>query len=61
MYQPAGEMEESSRAVGESEDLPSREQVIEKTFTEEQEIAAHQLFEARGMDVLGPPHIPEWP
>ena len=59
VYQPAGKMEEFFRAVGESKDLPSREQVIERTYTEEQSDAVHQLFEAHGMKVLGPPLILE--
>jgi quercetin dioxygenase-like cupin family protein len=36
VYQPAGKMEEFFRAVGESKDLPSREQVMMKTYTEKQ-------------------------
>jgi hypothetical protein len=36
VYQPAGKMEELFRAVGEPKDLASREQVIKKTYTEEQ-------------------------
>jgi DNA-binding transcriptional MerR regulator/quercetin dioxygenase-like cupin family protein len=59
VYLPAGKMEEFFRAVANSEDLPTREQVITNTYTEEQKIAVHQLFEAHGMDVLGPPHIVE--
>jgi quercetin dioxygenase-like cupin family protein len=59
VYQPAGKMEEFFRAVAKSKDLPSREQVIKNTYTEEQKIFIHQLFEAHGMDVLGPPHIVE--
>jgi quercetin dioxygenase-like cupin family protein len=57
VYQPAGTMEEFFRAVGESKDLPSREQVLKNTYTEEQKITLHQLFEAHGMDLLGPPLI----
>jgi quercetin dioxygenase-like cupin family protein len=57
VYQPAGKMEEFFRAVGESKDLPTREQVLENTYTEEQIATVHQLFAAHGMDLLGPPHI----
>ena len=59
VYQPAGRMEEFFRAVGEAKNLPSREQVLEKTYTEKQRDAVHQLFAAHGMDLLGPPHIPD--
>jgi DNA-binding transcriptional MerR regulator/quercetin dioxygenase-like cupin family protein len=57
VYLPAGNMEEFFRAVGEAKDLPSREQVIKKTYTEEQRKAVQQLFAAHGMKLLGPPHI----
>jgi DNA-binding transcriptional MerR regulator/quercetin dioxygenase-like cupin family protein len=59
VYQPAGLMEEFFRAVARSTDLPSREQVMENTYTDLQVNALHQLFEAHGMDLLGPPHIVE--
>ena len=52
-------MEEFFRAVGKSRGLPGREQVVNKTYTEEQVKAANLLFEAHGMDLLGPPHILE--
>jgi DNA-binding transcriptional MerR regulator/quercetin dioxygenase-like cupin family protein len=57
VYQPAGKMEEFFRAVSESKNLPSREQVIKKTYTKEQRETVHQLFTAHGMDLLGPPHV----
>jgi DNA-binding transcriptional MerR regulator/quercetin dioxygenase-like cupin family protein len=57
VYLPAGNMEEFFRAVGEAKDLPSREQVIKKSYTEEQRKAVQQLFAAHGMKLLGPPHI----
>ena len=52
-------MEEFFREVDRSTDLPSREQVMENTYTDEQKNSLHQLFEAHGMDLLGPPHIVE--
>ncbi len=59
VYQPAGKMEDFFRAVAESTELPSRENVLANTYTEEQKNYVHQLFAAHGMDVLGPPHIVE--
>jgi hypothetical protein len=60
VYQPAGQMEDFFRAVGKlSKDLPTREQVRNRTYTEEQKRTLHELFEAHGMDLLGPPHILE--
>ncbi len=59
VYQPAGKMEEFFRAVAASTELPSREQVLQNNYTEEQIKAVRQLFDNHGMDVLGPPHIVE--
>jgi DNA-binding transcriptional MerR regulator/quercetin dioxygenase-like cupin family protein len=59
VYQPAGQMEEFFRAVGRTEDLPTREQVVNQTYTEQQKNVVRQLFEAHGMQVLGPPRIVE--
>jgi len=59
VYQPAGKMEEFFRAVGKFKGLPTREQVLNQTYTDEQKNALNQLFETHGMDLLGPPHIPE--
>jgi DNA-binding transcriptional MerR regulator/quercetin dioxygenase-like cupin family protein len=56
VYQPAGQMEEFFREVGKPfKDLPTREQVVNKTYTEEQIKSLHRLFDAHGMDLLGPP------
>ena len=57
VYQPAGKMEEFFREVSTFKDLPSREQVINKTYTEEQINALHRFFDAHGMDLLGPPPV----
>jgi mannose-6-phosphate isomerase-like protein (cupin superfamily) len=54
VYQPAGRMEEFFHAIVGFKDLPTREQVINKTITKEQENAFRQLFDAHGMDLLGP-------
>lgn len=57
VYGPAGKMEEFFRAVGNHKDLPTREDVINNTYTEEQVEGLHRLFQAHGMDLLGPPPI----
>src|SRR5262245_38712639 len=55
VYQPAGKMEEFFRELGKPpKDLITAEQVIEKTYTEEQVKSLRRLFEAHGMDLLGP-------
>ena len=55
VYQPAGKMENFFRELGKPpKDLITAEQVIEKTYTEEQVKSLCQLFEAHGMDLLGP-------
>jgi mannose-6-phosphate isomerase-like protein (cupin superfamily) len=59
VYQPAGKMEEFFRELGNFKNPPSREQVINKTYTEEQKNALAELFEAYGMDLLGPGLIVE--
>lgn len=53
-YQPAGTMEEFFRALGNLADVPSREQVIDKTYTDEQIDTLARLFAAHGMDLLPP-------
>jgi hypothetical protein len=47
-------MEEFFRVTGKFKDLPTREQVIQKTYTDDQISGLAQLFEAHGMDLLGP-------
>ncbi len=59
VYQPAGKMEDFFRVLAKFNDAPTREQVLNKTYTEEQKIGLNRLFEAYGMDLLGPPIIPE--
>jgi hypothetical protein len=48
-------MLEFFQALAKFKDLPTREQAINKTYTEEQKIAMVRLFEAHGMIVTGPP------
>jgi DNA-binding transcriptional MerR regulator/quercetin dioxygenase-like cupin family protein len=56
VYQPAGKMEEFFRELGKPpEDLITAEEMVEKTYTEEQVKSLHRLFEAHGMDLLPPP------
>jgi DNA-binding transcriptional MerR regulator/quercetin dioxygenase-like cupin family protein len=59
VYQPAGEMENFFRELGKPpKDLITAEQVIEKTYTEEQVKSLQRLFEAHGMDLLGAGFLP---
>ena len=61
VYQPAGSIEEFLRKVGNltvGKDIPSREQVIDKTYTEEQVDTLIRLFDAHGMDLLPPRDYP---
>ena len=56
VYQPAGKMEEFFRELSKPpEDLITAEQMVEKTYTEEQVKSLSRLFEAHGMDVFPPP------
>ncbi|MCE3244632.1 MAG: skgA-A [Arthrobacter sp.] len=55
VYQPAGSMEEFFRAVGNSRNLPTEEDVINSIYTEVQVQEVFRLFEAHGMCVTGPP------
>jgi DNA-binding transcriptional MerR regulator len=57
VYQPAGKMEEFFRKVSRFKDLPTLKQVKNRDFTEKQVKDLHRLFEAHGMDLLGPPHV----
>ncbi len=58
VYQPAGQMEEFFHALSNFKDLITREQVIQKTYTEDQVIRLRRLFEAHGMDLLGQAGLP---
>lgn len=56
VYYPAGRMEEFFRELGKPfKDLPTLEQVVSKTYTREQVESMHLLFDAHGMDLVGPP------
>jgi mannose-6-phosphate isomerase-like protein (cupin superfamily) len=54
-YQPAGKIEEFLHVLAKFKDLPTREQAINKTYTDEQKNALKRLFEAHGMVLTGPP------
>lgn len=56
VYQPAGKMEQFFRELGKPpRDLITAEQVVNKSYTEEQVESLRRLFHAHGMDLLGPP------
>jgi DNA-binding transcriptional MerR regulator len=54
-YQPAGKIEEFFQVLAEFQDLPTREQAIEKSYTAEQINGLSALFDVHGMTVTGPP------
>ncbi|MFN3650541.1 MAG: MerR family transcriptional regulator [Armatimonadota bacterium] len=54
VYQPAGTIEEFFREVGRCEDLPTRDDVLNNTYREEQVSTLIRLFETHGMKVLPP-------
>lgn len=56
VYQPAGKIEEFFRELGKPpEDLITAEQMVEKTYTDEQVKSLRRLFEDHGMDLFAPP------
>lgn len=54
VYQPAGKMEEFFRELVSFRDIITHEQLTRKTYTEEQVIGMRRIFQAHGMDLLGP-------
>jgi len=54
-YQPAGKIEEFFQVLAKFKDLPTREQAINKTYTDEQIKAMKRFFEDHGMVLTGPP------
>jgi DNA-binding transcriptional MerR regulator len=55
-YQPAGKMEELFREISRPfKDLPTAEQMENKTYTGQQIKSLHRFFDTYGMDLLGPP------
>lgn len=59
MYQPAGQIEDFFREISVAKGLPTREDVLNNTYVEEQVATLHRFFSTHGMDLLGPPLIPE--
>jgi len=59
VYQPAGKMEEFFREVSQAKYLPTKEQMVNRSFTEEQIMAVRRLFDAHGMRVFGTPLVLE--
>jgi DNA-binding transcriptional MerR regulator len=56
VFQPAGNMEEFFRKLGEPpKDMITKEQGINKTYTEAQVKSLRKLFNHHGMDLAGPP------
>ncbi len=58
-YQPAGKIEEFFQVLAKWKELPTREQTINKNYTDEQKIGMKRLFEDHGMILTGPPLIIE--
>ena len=54
-YQPAGKIEEFFAAVGKFKELPTREQVMERSVSDDQVAGLKRLFESHGMELTGPP------
>jgi quercetin dioxygenase-like cupin family protein len=54
-YQPAGKVEEFFQALANFKELPTRDEAINRTYTDEQKIAMKRLFQAHGMVLTGPP------
>ena len=54
-YQPAGKIEEFFAAVAKFKELPTRDQVMERSVSDDQVAGLKRLFEAHGMELTGPP------
>ena len=52
-YQPAGKIEEFFQVLAKFKELPTREQAINKTYTDEQKHAMKRLFANHGMVLTG--------
>ena len=60
VYQPAGQIEAFFRAVSNAvPDLPTKEDVVNNSYTEQHVTLLRQLFSTHGMDLLGPPNFAE--
>jgi mannose-6-phosphate isomerase-like protein (cupin superfamily) len=58
-YQPAGRIEEFFQVLAKYEDLPTGEQAVNRTYTDEQVNAMKRMFEDHGMVLTGPALIVE--
>jgi DNA-binding transcriptional MerR regulator len=58
IFQPAGQIEDFLREIGNLKDLPTREDVINKTYTDQQISTLRRLFSAYDMELLRPPGWP---
>jgi len=58
-YQPAGNIEEFFQVLAKYEDLPTAEQAINRTYTDQQVTAMKRMFEDHGMVLTGPGLIVE--
>lgn len=58
-YQPAGKIEKFFQALGKYKDLPTGEQAVNRTYTDEQINTMKRLFEDHGMVLTGPTLIAE--
>ena len=56
-YQPAGKIEEFFQVLAKFKELPTPEQAMRGTYTDEQINGMKRLFEAHGMVLSGPPLI----
>jgi DNA-binding transcriptional MerR regulator/uncharacterized cupin superfamily protein len=54
-YQPAGKIEDFFQMLAKLEDLPTREQAMEKRYTAKQIDTLKRVFESHGMTMTGPP------
>jgi DNA-binding transcriptional MerR regulator len=59
VYQPAEKMEQFFREIDSFHALPTREQVLNNSYTPEQVTAMREMFTSFGMELLGPPLIIE--
>ena len=57
VYQPAGKMEAFFRELSALKGKPTREQVLSNSYTDEQKIRFHRVYEEYGMELLGPPLV----
>ncbi|HEY2149012.1 MAG TPA: MerR family transcriptional regulator [Pirellulales bacterium] len=57
VYQPAGQMEAFFRTVTSFPGLPTRDDVLNNSYTKDHYEAVHRLFSSHGMEVLGPPMV----